>query len=151
MWTIFGLPPLVNAGEQTLPLFLQMYGRPSCAATSTLIYGSQVENTDLYPQQAELVEQWNRRYAFPRLQYSGFHEALSSIAAEFHGAIPTVIGDGGPWWEDGIAADANYGAMERETEARGPSAEKLATISMLQNSRITVDRKHFSAMWEPCY
>lgn len=147
MWTIFGLPPLVNAGEQTLPLFLQMYGRPTYKASSTMVYGSQVENTDLYPQQAELVEQWNRQYAFPHLQYAGFHEALTSIAAEFHGNIPTLRGDGGPWWEDGIAADASYAAMERETEARGPSAEKLATISALANPVVAVDRKRFDAMW----
>lgn len=147
MWTIFGLPPLVNAGEQTLPLFLQMYGRPSYKASATMIYGSQVENTDLYPQQAELVEQWNRRYAYPHLQYTGFHEALTSIAGQFHGEIPTVRGDGGPWWEDGIAADAKYAAMERETEARGPSAEKLTTASALENSRVAADRTRLDAMW----
>jgi hypothetical protein len=147
MWMIFGLPPLVNAGEQTLPLFLQMYGRPTYKASSTMLYGSQVENTDLFPGQAELVEQWNQKYAYPHLEYAGFHHALTSIAAEFKGNIPTVSGDGGPYWEDGIAADAYYAGMERETEARGPSAEKLATISSLANSRIAVDKKRLDAMW----
>ena len=147
MWTIFGLPPMLEAGEETLPLFLQLYGRPTYKASSTILYGSQVENTDLYPQQAELVEQWNRRFAFPHLKYTGFHEALSSVAAEFGKDIPTVRGDGGPYWEDGIAGDAYYAAMERETEARGPSAEKLATISSLANPRIAVNKKGFDAMW----
>ncbi len=148
MWTIFGLPPMLEAGEETLPLFLQMYGRPTYKARSTILYGSQVENTDLYPQQAELVSQWNTQYAFPHLQYAGFHEALTSVAAQFGNDIPTVRGDGGPYWEDGIAADAYYAAMERETEARGPSAEKLATISSLANPRIAVDKDGFDAMWK---
>jgi alpha-mannosidase len=148
MWTIFGLPPMLEAGEETLPLFLQMYGRPTYKASSTLLYGSQVENTDLYPQQAELAEQWNKRFAFPHLQYTGFHEALTSIAAEFGKDIPTVRGDGGPYWEDGIAGDAYYAAMERETEARGPSAEKLATISSLANPRIAVNKSAFDSMWK---
>jgi hypothetical protein len=148
MWTIFGLPPMLEAGEETLPLFLQMYGRPTYKASSTILYGSQVENTDLYPQQAELVEQWNKRFAFPHLQYAGFHEALTSVAAQFGNDIPTVRGDGGPYWEDGIAGDAYYAAMERETEARGPSAEKLATISSLANPRIAVNKDGFDAMWK---
>jgi alpha-mannosidase len=148
MWTIFGLPPMLEAGEETLPLFLQMYGRPTYKASSTILYGSQVENTDLSPQQAELVEQWNHRFAFPHLQYAGFHEALASVAAQFGKDIPTVRGDGGPYWEDGIAGDAYYAAMERETEARGPSAEKLATISSLANPRIAVNKSGFDAMWK---
>lgn len=147
MWTIFGLPPMLEAGEETLPLFLQLYGRPTYKASSTIIYGSQVENTDLYPQQAELAEEWNKQFAFPRLQYTGFHEALTSVAAQFGNDIPTVRGDGGPYWEDGIAGDAYYAAMERETEARGPSAEKLATISSLANPRIAVNKNGFDAMW----
>jgi len=147
MWTIFGLPPLMRAGEETLPLFLQMYGRPTYKASSTILYGSQVENTDLFPGQAEIVEQWDKEYAFPHLKYAGFHEALTSVAAEFHGDIPVVRGDGGPYWEDGIAADAFYAAMEREIEARGPSAEKLATISSLVNPRIAVNKNGFDDMW----
>jgi alpha-mannosidase len=147
MWMLFGLPPLVSAGEQMLPLFLQMYGRPAYKANSALVYGSQVENTDLFPEQAGLVEEWNRQYAYPHLEYSGFHEALSAIAGEFHGDLPTVRGDGGPWWEDGIAADAYFAAMERETEARAPSAEKLATISSLQNPRIAIDKDSLQALW----
>ena len=148
MWTIFGLPPMLEAGEETLPLFLQLYGRSTYKASSTILYGSQVENTDLYPQQAELAERWNRTFAFPRLQYTGFHEALTSVAAEMGKDIPTVRGDGGPYWEDGIAGDAYYAAMERETEARGPSAEKLATISSLSNPRIAVNKMGFDAMWK---
>lgn len=148
MWTIFGLPPMLEAGEETLPLFLQLYGSPAYKGSSTILYGSQVENTDLYPQQAELAEQWNKQFAFPHLQYAGFHEALTSVAAEFGTNVPVVRGDGGPYWEDGIAADAYYAAMERETEARGPSAEKLATISSLANPRIAVDKIQFDEMWK---
>lgn len=148
MWTLFGLPPLVSAGEQMLPIFLQMYGRPTYKADSVLVYGSQVENTDLYPEQASLAEQWNRKYAFPKLQYAGFHKALTSIASQFHGDLPTVRGDGGPYWEDGVAADAYYAAMERETEARATTAEKLAAIDSIQNPRMAIDRTRFDSLWK---
>ena len=110
-----------------------MYENARYHANATILYGTQVENTDLFPQQAELVEKWNSVYAYPRLQYSGFHEALKEIARQFGENIPTIRGDGGPYWEDGAASDACYLAMERWSEARGQTAEKLATLASLVN------------------
>ncbi|MGA7706584.1 MAG: polysaccharide lyase family protein, partial [Acidobacteriaceae bacterium] len=106
MQFMFGLPPLLSTGHDTLPLFLQMYQHPSYHADATILFGTQVENTDLFPQQATLAQQWDSVYAYPHIQYSGFHAALDNIAKQFGNDIPTVSGDGGPYWEDGIASDA---------------------------------------------
>src|SRR5882762_3257921 len=105
----------MRAAEETLPLFFQNYGGSNYKSNSTLMYGTQVENSG----------DWNSHYAYPHLEYSGFHQALTSIVADFKNDMPVIRGDGGPYWEDGIAADAYYGAIERGTEARAPSAEKL--------------------------
>src|SRR5215475_11315031 len=148
MQFLFGLPPLIATGNETLPLFLQMYQRPNYRADSTIIFGTQVENTDLFPQQAELAEKWNAVYAYPRVEYSGFHDALENIAKQFGNDLPTIRGDGGPYWEDGIGSDAFYAGMERENESRAPSAEKFATISTLVNPRLAVDRDLLSEMWK---
>ena len=147
MQLLFGLPPQVWAGHDTIPLFLQMYEHPSYRANAAIIFGSQVENTDLFPQQAELAGQWNSVYAYPRMQYSGFYEALKNIADQFGNDIPTVRGDGGPYWEDGIAADAYYATMERENEARGPSAEILETVAPLVNPHLAADKADLDRMW----
>jgi alpha-mannosidase len=124
-----------------------MYQHPNYHANAAIIFGTQVENTDLYPQQAELVQQWNKVYAYPRLQYSGFHDALKDIAQQFGNNIPTVSGDGGPYWEDGIGADAFYAAIERSNESRGPSAEKLSTLASLVNPRLAADKTDLNRMW----
>jgi len=147
MQIMFGLPPLVSAGHDTLPLFLQMYEHPTYRANAAIIFGTQVENTDLFPQQAELAQQWNSVYAYPHLQYSGFHEALENIAQQFGNNIPTIRGDGGPYWEDGIASDARYAAMERANESRGPSAEKLSTLTSLVNPKLAADKLDLDRMW----
>jgi alpha-mannosidase len=147
MQFLFGLPPVIQTGEEVVPLFLQMYRQPGYHANATIIFGTQVENTDLFPQQAELADQWNGLYAYPHIEYSGFHEALENIAQQFGEAIPTVRGDGGPYWEDGIGSDAYYAALERENESRAPSAEKLATISTLVNPRQAVDPDELNSMW----
>lgn len=144
---LFGLPPLTETGEEMLPLFLQMYEHPDYRASAAIIFGTQVENTDLFPQQAELADQWNDLYAWPHIQYSGFHDAMAAIAQQFGDSLPTIRGDGGPYWEDGIASDARSAALERSNESRAPTAEKLTTISTLVNPRLAADRDALNAMW----
>ena len=147
MQLLFGLPPTVVAGYYTLPIFLQQYEHPGYRANAVIMYGTQVENTDLFPQQATLAAQWNSKYAYPHFQYSGFHDALKDIAQQFGNHIPTVSGDGGPYWEDGIASDAYYAAMERQNESRGLSVEKLATLASLVNPLLAADKKDLNRMW----
>jgi alpha-mannosidase len=148
MQMLFGLPPLLSAGHDTLPLFLQMYEHAGYKADATILYGTQVENTDLFPQQAELAEKWNALYAYPHLQYSGFKDALDEIQKQFGDGIPTIHGDGGPYWEDGIASDAYYAGMEKWNEGRAPSAEKLATLSSLVNPLLVPDKAELDRMWK---
>ena len=148
MAKLFGLPPKLSAGHDTLPLFLQQYEHPGYRAAAAIIFGTQGENSDLFPQQAELVEKWNNMYAFPHLQYSGFKEALEEISGQFGAQILTVRGDGGPYWELGIGSDAYFAGLERENESIGPSAEKLDTLSALVDPQIAVDKTDLDDMWK---
>lgn len=147
MQLLFGLPPVLAAGHDTLPLYLQMYENPSYHADATILFGTQVENTDLFPQQAQLVDQWNAIYAYPHMRYSGFLEALQDIQRQFGDNIPTIRGDGGPYWEDGAAADAYYLGIERWNEARALTAEKLATLAPLVNPLLKTDTGELDRMW----
>jgi alpha-mannosidase len=147
----FGLPPQVANGYEGLQSFLRVYERPDYPARSVMLHGSQWENTSLYPQQAALVKQWNSLFAYPELRYSGFGEAMGKISAEATqsgGKLPVVRGDGGPYWEDGIASDAYHAAMERETERRAVSAEKLGVVASLVDPRYRPARDALDCMWE---
>ncbi len=144
---LFGVPPVANAGRATIPIFLKTYERPSYKANAVILFGTQQENTDLFPQQAALESEWNAKFAYPKLEYSGFAAAMKTIASEFGGDFPTVSGDGGPYWEDGIAANARLAAMERQNESRAPSVDKLATLTALVNSRLAADKPALDRMW----
>jgi alpha-mannosidase len=155
-WDAFGytqmdallhVPAAAAPDYDSIPLFLKQYERPDYRASAVIVYGSQVENTNLNPQQASVVPEWNRVYAYPHLQYAGIHDALETIAAQFGDAIPTIRGDGGPLWEDGIAADAAHAALERLNESRAPSAEKLATLTSLVNPLMAADKASLDRMW----
>jgi hypothetical protein len=147
----FGFPPKVAVGYEGLRTFLDVYERDDYAASSVLLHGSQWENTSLHAPQADIVRDWNERFAYPRLEFAGFGEALSKIEAEAKDKIPVVRGDGGPYWEDGVASDALYSAMERENERRAVSAEKLSTIASLVDARTRPPRAALGSMWESIF
>jgi alpha-mannosidase len=147
MKSLFGLPPTIAGGHDSLPLYLQIYTRPDYKSDAAIIYGTQVENTDLFPQQATLVDDWNKTYAYPHLKYSGFSEAIGYIARQFGDSIPVERGDGGPYWEDGAASTARSAAVERETEQRALAAEKFSTISSLVNPRLRPDADALKQLW----
>ena len=148
MQLLFGLPPEISAGHDTVPLFLQMYEQPNYHANAAIIFGSQVENTDLFPQQAELAGEWNNVYAYPRMQYSGFYDALE----KYRGSIRRQHSYGSRrWWsvlgKTAWPGDAYYSAMERENESRAPSAEKLETLTSLVNPNLAADNVDLDRMW----
>lgn len=144
---LFGVPPEVNAGRATVPVFLKTYERPGYKASAVILFGTQQENTDLFAGQAVLAQKWNAEFAYPRLEYSGFAAAMKTIAAQFGDNFPTVSGDGGPYWEDGIAANARLAAKERQNESRAPSIDKLATLTSLVNPRLAADKASLDRMW----
>ena len=83
----------------------------------------------------------------PDLKYSGFAEAIGYIAGQFGDSIPVVRGDGGPYWEDGIASTARSAALERTTEQRALGAEKFSTLSSLVNPRLRPDAAAIKQLW----
>jgi hypothetical protein len=147
----FGFPPAVATGFEGLQTFLDVYERPDYAPSSVLLHGSQWENTSLHAPQADIVRDWNERFAYPHLAYAGFGEALEKISAGVADKLPVVRGDGGPYWEDGIASDALNAATERENERRAVSAEKLSTIASLVDARTVPPRAALDSMWDSIF
>jgi len=146
--SLFGMPPDLALGADSLPVFLQMYDHPGYPSDATIVYGTQPENTDLFPQQATFVADWNKRYAYPALQYSSFPEALDYIVGPLQERLPVVRGDGGSFWESFNTADARYAALQRENEARALSAEKVSTLSAMIDPRVVSDGSELRRLWK---
>jgi hypothetical protein len=146
--SLFGLPPQIGAGRDSLPIFLQAYDRPDYKSDGVIVYGTQVENTDLFPQQAMLAGDWDKVYAFPKLRFSGFSEAMQYISGQMSDSIPVVRADGGPYWEDGIITDAHTTSLARSNEQRALAAEKFSTISSLINPVIRPDSEAVKLLWD---
>lgn len=142
-----GLQGEISAGHDAIPIFLQAYTHPEYKSDSVLVYGTQWENTDLFPRQASIADDWNRIYAYPRLQYSGFADAMRTIAASFGDSIPVVRADGGPYWEYGIVSTARSAAIDRESEQRAPAAEEFSTVSSLVDPGARPDQEVLKRLW----
>ncbi len=146
--SMFGTPPTLPAVEDAAPVFLQAYSRPDYRADSVIVFGSQLENTPLSKAQVALPEQWASAYAWPRLHFTTFKDAMASLERQFHGALPVYRGDFGPYWEDGFASDAVHTAMHRRNQQQILTAEKMAAIPALLNPNLRPDAGKLADAWQ---
>ena len=147
MHTLFGSPWRMESVRDALPVFLQAYTRPDYLGNSALIFGSQLENTPLAKEQAELPGAWDAEYAFPHLEFATLESAMRQIEEEADGKFPVYRGDFGPYWEDGYGSDAKFTAIHRQNQERILSAEKLSVLPALLSPQLRPDTSLLSAAW----
>jgi alpha-mannosidase len=145
--TLFATPPRLAAVRDSLPVFLQAYSGPNYKASAAIIFGTQLENTVLSKEQAYIRGEWQKQYAWPRLEYSNFADAMGQIEKLFGSDIPVYRGDLGPYWEDGFGSDSKHTALHRQNQQRILSAEKLATIPALLSPELRPDRRLLAQAW----
>lgn len=146
--SMFGTPPTVEAVKDALPVFLQAYSRKEYRANSVILFGSQLENTALDQGQITLPSDWATEYAYPRLEFSTFKEAMASIEQQFDGTIPTYRGDFGPYWEDGFTSGAQATAIHRANQQRFLNAETMGTIPSLLRPDLRPDASLLRDAWQ---
>jgi alpha-mannosidase len=142
-----GLPGKVPACRQSIPTFLQAYDQPSYKPDVALIYGFQVENSDLIPGEVSFVNKWNSLYAYPRIRISTFLDYMKYMDAHYGKSLPVVDGDGGPYWEDGVGTDARNAAIDRIDQQRALSAEKLSTVAASLQKTVAGPIAQIRRMW----
>src|SRR5581483_4902599 len=145
--TLFGLPPVQDAVRESLPIFLQAYSKPSYKPDIVLLYGAQVENTDLYPAIATFASDWDNAYAFPKLKYATFPDFFHYIDQHYANELPVYKGDGGGYWEDGIGSDAYFAAEDRQNQARARSAEILSSLTHSMDATLNPPAGEFDDIW----
>ncbi len=148
LWFICGLPPGEAACRESLPTFFQTFESPGYHPDAVLMFGSQLENTDLIPGEGEFVRGWNTRYAWPRLKLATFRDYFEIIEKQYGDKLETVRGDFGPYWEDGIGTDAQYAALYREAESRGPAVETLSSLAAIQKPEWAPPLDNIRRMWQ---
>lgn len=147
LWFVCELPPQVGACRQGLPAFLQQFSANEYKPDAVLMYGSQLENTDVRLSEPEFLAKWNATFAYPKFVLSTFPDYFHYIERNFGSQLATVTGDGGPYWEDGAGSDAKNTAMDRNNQSRAVSAEELSTVSRYLNPSLAVPRPLLDRIW----
>ncbi len=145
--TLFGLPPQQLAIRESLPIYMQAFSKPTYKPDVALIYGVQVENTDLYPATATFATDWNKNYVYPKLQYSTFGDFFHYVEQHYSKDLPEFKGDGGGYWEDGIGSDAYFAAEDRSNQNRVLSAEVLSTVTHTLEPNVLPPTNAFTDIW----
>ncbi len=91
--SLFGLSPQISAGRDSLPILLQADERREYKSGGVFVYGTQVENSDFFPQQSALASEWNKVHTFPKLCFAGFSEAMGYVAGQLGDSIPGIRGN----------------------------------------------------------
>ena len=146
--TLFGLPPESEAIRESLPIYLQAYSKAEYKPDVALIFGTQVENTDLFPSTATFATDWNKSYAYPKLQYSTFPDFFQYLDQHYAKDLPTYKGDGGGYWEDGVGSDAYFAAEDRENQNRALSAEILASVTHSVDNNLNPPKGVLADIWQ---
>ena len=146
--SMFGTPQRLEAVKDALPVFLQAYSRPEYVADATILFGSQLENTALNVEQAELAHNWAESYAYPRLEYSSFADAMSRIESQSQGNLPVFRGDFGPYWEDGFASGSLFTATHRQNQQRIVTAEKFGAATSALDPVVRPNESLLDSAWK---
>ena len=77
---------------------------------------------------ADVVRDWNARYAWPRLTISTTATAFRAFERRYGDKLPEYSGDYTPYWEDGAASSALETALNRASAERLVQAETLWAI-----------------------
>ncbi len=146
LWFVCGLPAREEGCRESLPTLFQTY--EASLPDTILMFGSQLENTDLIPGEGEFVRHWNAKYAWPHLHLATFRDYFERIDEQYGARLATVRGDFGPYWEDGIGTDAQCAAIYRQTESRAAAVETLSALAALQNPTWVPPLDRLRRLWQ---
>lgn len=91
-----------------------------------LLYGAVGSNGLMDPLFVDNVEEFNRRFAFPRIVPARAEDFFREIERRYGRTLPARRGDTGLYWEDGAASRAAELARFRSAQLSARAAELLA-------------------------
>jgi len=145
----FGSVASLDYLHLSVPQFLNRYLREDYVPDAVMIYGAYVDNAAI-PEtgEAELVEAWNRLYAYPQLVVASDAEYFNYIEQNFRDRLPIHRGDAGAYWEDGVASSAQATRLNRQTQQTLPIAETAAAFATWFNDRNRYPLQDFHQAWK---
>ncbi|MDF2628779.1 MAG: hypothetical protein K0R39_2610 [Symbiobacteriaceae bacterium] len=144
---VCGSPPTLSSAARGLDLWLQEYDRHEYKPDAVMLYGMEADNTDIDPQPADFVAQWNATYAYPRLVLSDVSSFFHYVEDGWGGEFASFKGDGGAYWEDGALSSFNETVVARQAQSDLPAAERLESLAVIHNPTWQFPAGQFDEAW----
>ena len=125
---VFGWSPDPEVSGGGLARLLQLYERADYAPDAVLLFGAAGDDLSFDFRDAEFVERWNARYAYPQIIPCRFGEFFRYVEDNYSSRLEVVRGDGGAYWEDSVGTSARSTAVYRNSQGRALAADTLATL-----------------------
>jgi alpha-mannosidase len=98
--------------------------------------GYHTDNSPPSTAACDLVQEWNKKYAWPRLRLATAQEFLAWVEKEQADKLPVHRQAWPDWWTDGFGSAARETAAARETESAIQVSHGLMAISSMLGARI---------------
>lgn len=118
-----GLLSTLETAEEYLVPWLNAFAARDYPYDALYAYGGVYDNQPLNPRYAQVVEEWNEQWEYPRLVLCRPEDYFQHIEGRYGDQLPTLRGDFGVYWEDGAVSSAHETALTRWAKRRLESAE----------------------------
>jgi len=112
--------------------------------------GASNDNWPIEPKLPEIVEAWNRRYAFPKIIFCRYAEFFEYIEKHYGDRLPVVRGSGGTYWEDGAGSSARETAMCRDAHEAVEKADRMLSLASKHRPAVLYPREAIGEAWRNC-
>lgn len=140
--TTTGLTSDLEKAKKGVEAFLRRYDREDYPYDAVLAFGGYWDNQPLREEFAKTVDEWNKRYAYPRIILCRGPEFFEYVEKTFAELIPSYKGDAGVYWEDGAVSSARETALVRQAKEDLLTAEKLYSLA-----GVSYPYTEFQAAW----
>ncbi len=96
---------------------------------AVFLHGAVSDNCPLDVRLAEVIQQWNERYEYPKLILAPNAAFCEYIEKHFGDKLPVYRGSAGTYWEDGAASSARETTLCRNAQERLSRAEAIAALA----------------------
>ncbi len=90
------------------------------------------------------VNEWNKKYAYPKIVISGGHQIMKTLEEKYGDRLPVVRGDYTEYWTDGLGTAARLTAVNRRNKERITQAE---TVWSMLSGGAAAPRADFDEGW----
>ena len=96
---------------------------------AVFLHGAVADNQLFDGRFAQIIQQWNRRYEYPKIILSHNSEFFEYIEKHYGDKLAVYRGSAGTYWEDGAGSSARETALDRNTHERLANGEKLLALA----------------------